>query len=436
MKSATDAATASNADLFGADEGGIPGGSAAGAGAGGTSSNTSASTSPTRKANSLRVRTVLQAGKKLLSNLTAETLKRLPVHLDDLEGGDADGGREGQDGEDGDGGEWERSPLLLGEETFGRSIKPRLKHKATTDFEYLIKVQQLGHVPPPATGPPVTGPTATLGGHGLSASISYGLRPSSQSSHLATMATTMGAPVPKVLRDESAPSEEVLATLRHGIRGPVWCMKFSGDGKLLAAAGEDGVVRLWALLHEAGYTQPKGSTEMTPETPKTPSTSSGTPPKGHGRAASSLFGAHATQKSALTRLQSGGLADGVGSTGGGGSPSSSPPPSQVGSLEAMHHRTPSQDALKPAPTTRVQPVFRSRPFRIYTGHTGPILDLAFSKSNFLISASMDKTVRLWHVTQRECLCAFEHPDAVTVGGGGGGGFLQHVRALAWCAGPV
>ncbi len=64
--------------------------------------------------------------------------------------------------------------------------------------------------------------------------------------------------------------------------------------------------------------------------------------------------------------------------------------------------------------TAPPPLFRPRPFRAYAGHTAAVLDLAFSRHNFLLSASMDRTVRLWHLTQSECLCVFEHPDAVTV----------------------
>lgn len=29
------------------------------------------------------------------------------------------------------------------------------------------------------------------------------------------------------------------------------------------------------------------------------------------------------------------------------------------------------------------------------------------QNNFLLSSSMDKTVRLWHVSRDECLCAFQ-----------------------------
>ncbi|KAK9858663.1 hypothetical protein MYU51_017895 [Penicillium brevicompactum] len=59
------------------------------------------------------------------------------------------------------------------------------------------------------------------------------------------------------------------------------------------------------------------------------------------------------------------------------------------------------------------PVFKKDPIRVYEGHTGSILDLSWSKNNFLLSSSMDKTVRLWHISRSECLCCFQHSDFVT-----------------------
>ncbi len=59
------------------------------------------------------------------------------------------------------------------------------------------------------------------------------------------------------------------------------------------------------------------------------------------------------------------------------------------------------------------PFLRDEPARQYAGHTSDVVDLAWSKANFLLSASMDKTVRLWHVQRGDCLCMFQHPDFVT-----------------------
>ena len=59
------------------------------------------------------------------------------------------------------------------------------------------------------------------------------------------------------------------------------------------------------------------------------------------------------------------------------------------------------------------PVFKRKPVHEYEGHTETILDLSWSKNNFLLSSSMDKHVRLWHTTRSECLCVFKHSDFIT-----------------------
>jgi len=59
--------------------------------------------------------------------------------------------------------------------------------------------------------------------------------------------------------------------------------------------------------------------------------------------------------------------------------------------------------------------FEPQPVLTLTGHTGEILDVAWSpKGHSLLTASMDKTVRLWSLANGgECLRTFDHPDFVT-----------------------
>ncbi|CDU24150.1 uncharacterized protein SPSC_02779 [Sporisorium scitamineum] len=59
-----------------------------------------------------------------------------------------------------------------------------------------------------------------------------------------------------------------------------------------------------------------------------------------------------------------------------------------------------------AATAELAPVFKSTPVHVFAGHTGDVLDLSWSKNNFLLSCSSDKTARLWHPNRSECLCTF------------------------------
>ncbi|CAM9361378.1 unnamed protein product, partial [Heterosigma akashiwo] len=58
-------------------------------------------------------------------------------------------------------------------------------------------------------------------------------------------------------------------------------------------------------------------------------------------------------------------------------------------------------------------LFLDVPIRRYAGHTADIIDVSWSRTDFLLSASIDKTVRLWHATREDCLHHFQHSDFVT-----------------------
>lgn len=59
------------------------------------------------------------------------------------------------------------------------------------------------------------------------------------------------------------------------------------------------------------------------------------------------------------------------------------------------------------------PVFHQAPVKIFKGHNHSILSLDWSKNNFLISGSMDRLVKLWHVDRSNCLGTFQNDDFVT-----------------------
>ncbi|CAO2042218.1 unnamed protein product [Urochloa humidicola] len=53
------------------------------------------------------------------------------------------------------------------------------------------------------------------------------------------------------------------------------------------------------------------------------------------------------------------------------------------------------------------------PLHEFQGHTSDILDMTWSKSDYLLTSSKDKTVRLWKPGCDGCLAVFKHKDYVT-----------------------
>eukprot|EP00250_Pteridium_aquilinum_P016751 c23276_g2_i1 orf=160-3174(-) len=147
--------------------------------------------------------------------------------------------------------------------------------------------------------------------------------------------------------------------------GSIWTMKFSYDGSLLATAGQDKAVRVWAVL------DCDGGAEF-------PSDSSG---------------------DSCTIVETRGV-DNL--------------------LQCQSHSKGNVNETSGRTAALSSPCWTSRPFLLsekpkcdFNGHTEDVLDLAWSRSQFLLSSSMDKTVRLWNVMTGECSRIFAHNDYVT-----------------------
>ncbi|KAL1187425.1 hypothetical protein V6Z11_A01G248000 [Gossypium hirsutum] len=132
--------------------------------------------------------------------------------------------------------------------------------------------------------------------------------------------------------------------------GSIWCIKFSTNARFLASAGEDTMIYVWEV-QECEVT-PINEACSSPEDKKK---------KGKGS-------------------------------------SSSKKGNQV--LNYVH-----------VPETVFS--LSDKPICSFKGHLDDVLDLSWSRSQQLLSSSMDKTVRLWDLDTKSCLKLFAHNDYVT-----------------------
>lgn len=135
----------------------------------------------------------------------------------------------------------------------------------------------------------------------------------------------------------------------HAHEGVIRTMKFSPDGQYLASGGEDGVVRVWRVT-----------------------------------SVDSSCKSLTTECSFSCKLKA---------------------------SNSFSVRKKSSHASVVIPNKVFQ--IHESPVQEFCGHTSDVLDLAWSKSNCLLSSSMDKTVRLWHVDCSNCIDVYYHTNYVT-----------------------
>lgn len=156
--------------------------------------------------------------------------------------------------------------------------------------------------------------------------------------------------------------------------GSIWSIKFSLDGKYLASAGEDRVIHVWQVVES----ERKGDLLM-------------------------------------DKLEDGNL-NLLFVANGSPEPTSLSPRLESHLEKKRRGRTSiSRKSVSLDQILVPETVFAlsEKPFCSFQGHLDDVLDLSWSKTQHLLSSSMDKTVRLWHLSSKSCLKIFSHSDYVT-----------------------
>ncbi|KAG0631305.1 hypothetical protein M758_1G242300 [Ceratodon purpureus] len=205
----------------------------------------------------------------------------------------------------------------------------------------------------------------------------------------------------------------------QGHQGAIWTMKFSPDGRYLASAGQDRVVHVWEVLDHPSFSELDLSGGQ-----ENGNSANGLHLQGDGGSAkdSNVKASPKGEKEGSTKgvKDRSSEADKDGSTrcAKEGSTRGAKEGSTRGAKEGSTRGGKPLSQKKPSNPESKGPLpklfwLSEKPVRSFHGHTGDILDLSWSHSKLLLSSSMDKTVRLWHISYEECLRVFSHNDYVT-----------------------
>ncbi|GER56521.1 transducin/WD40 repeat-like superfamily protein [Striga asiatica] len=158
-------------------------------------------------------------------------------------------------------------------------------------------------------------------------------------------------------------------------KGSIWAIQFSLDGKYLASAGEDRVIQVWQVVE----------TERKED-----------------------FFFHKLEDGNFNLLF---LGNGL------SVPSSMSPNLDAHSEKKKRGRRLSigRKSVSFEQILVPETIFglSEKPLCSFHGHLDDVLDISWSKSQQLLSSSMDKTVRLWDLSSKSCLKIFSHSDYVT-----------------------
>ena len=166
--------------------------------------------------------------------------------------------------------------------------------------------------------------------------------------------------------------------VQHAHKGPVWVLEFSPDGRYLATGGHDGVVCVWKVR----------------------------------------------ERREVRRRERGGENGGIDGEKGGidgevtfrsdllSQPSKLDKQQKQGKLKRDREIEEEEVSIHGVAVSGPG-LLDPSPFKVFSQHTGDISSLSWSHTGFLLSSSTDRTVRLWHLSQSDCVCVFQHSDYVT-----------------------
>ena len=167
----------------------------------------------------------------------------------------------------------------------------------------------------------------------------------------------------------------LIATIPHAHNGPAWCSTFSKDGRFLATGGEDGHVCVWAVAPKSKHMHPNRVETQEKEEAAGGSLSSDVSMEGSDDEEDDKVGETCPKK-----------------------PSAPPRLATIGT--------------GPEVATNMH-IISSEPVQRFKDHTADVIDLSWSHSNFLLSASLDSSVRLYHFSKPGCLHLFKHASLVS-----------------------
>ncbi|XP_020188897.1 uncharacterized protein [Aegilops tauschii subsp. strangulata] len=150
-----------------------------------------------------------------------------------------------------------------------------------------------------------------------------------------------------------------------GHDGAILTMKFSPDGQFLATGGEDGVVRVWGVSQSDDCKIPLDDP--------------------------SCVYLKARRKNGLAPV--------------------SVDSEKLRKSKSMGMKKTGDSTCIVIPTMVFQ--ISEEPLHEFYGHSADVLDLSWSNNKHLLSASTDKTVRLWEIGSANCIKVFPHSNFVT-----------------------